>query len=377
MLQLSESLILAVCGDVGGTAAVVPVLEYLSANKGYLIKILTYGPSISKLDKVKLDVIVLSESCNQTEIEKLWNAYKPTALICGTSVNFFEFEKVFIRLARREHIPSLSVLDFWSAYKRRFYATDVSACEFPDVVAVMDQCAYNGILAVGCSKSRIVITGQPAFDRILNIRERFSDENRQNIRNQFHLSQGELLIVFFSQPLRYLAQRKDGDFIDVGYDEIQVLNALKISLDEICQENNLKVSLVVKPHPRDRDSVSLLGSDRVRVVQSLGNDTHNLMMSADLVVGMTTIALIESCYLRCLTLSLQPGTLIDDPLPTNVNGLSMAVYSLQHFTDAISNILLNDNIRSSYRSRLDNFFISDGATERVSAELIKLINRKH
>jgi len=89
-------------------------------------------------------------------------------------------------------------------------------------------------------------------------------------------------------------------------------------------------------------------------------------MSADLVVGMNSVLLLEACHLGCIVVSVQPGLIGDDSLPTNKMGASHAVYKADLIRKSLEECLLNSVTRESMLSRGASLHSDDGAARRVA-----------
>jgi hypothetical protein len=96
-------------------------------------------------------------------------------------------------------------------------------------------------------------------------------------------------------------------------------------------------------------------------------------MTSDLVIGMTTVLLVEACYLGCHVVSLQSGLKQPDILPTNRIGLSRAVYHEDEAREALEQMLFDDGVRQQFRSRLDGLRRDAGAAQRVVALIDQML----
>jgi len=95
-------------------------------------------------------------------------------------------------------------------------------------------------------------------------------------------------------------------------------------------------------------------------------DPRDAVTSADLVTGMNSVLLMEACYLRCVTASLQPGLRRADVLPTNRTGQSRPIYEPGAIRPVIEELLLDDGARAAAREELEAFAPVPGAARRVA-----------
>jgi len=264
-------------GDPGGKAAIMPVVKFLE-REGIV--------SVSREDG--------------------------DFVLAGTSAAYPSADKMGVYAARQMGIPSLSVLDFWSNYDLRFDDGSGEFAYLPDKVCVMDEQAQREAVNAGIPYNKIVITGQPAWDCLTDKRKGMTFQKRRFYRQHFGMPDDKPTAVFVSQPLSKMPY-------DYGYNERQVI-PMVVSTCEM-----LGMRLIIRPHPREAiTDLTCYTSPTVTVRRD--DLVHELLMAADIVIGMNSELLVESCYLGCKVLSVQPGCILPDRLPTNRSGASLAVY---------------------------------------------------
>ena len=223
--------------------------------------------------------------------------------------------KKFIAWANQNKIPSLAVLDFWSNYRLRFADEQDRLVYLPEKIAVMDELAVSEMVLEGFPPERLVVTGQPAFDCLIGKRDGFTERREYWTRKYYGMRDDKKTLVFVSQPLSKQSY-------SYGYNEHQVIRLL---LDAIADCKN--IDLIIRPHPRE-DIGDLMQYASPNVTIQRKGLVHELLMAADLVVGMNSELLVEACYLGCAVLSIQPGIdKANDRLPTNKIGVSVPLYT--------------------------------------------------
>ena len=356
-----------VSGDAGGTRAIVPVVKTLRLKKRVRIKILAYAQAGNIWQEHNLPFEELSKRTSGFEARH-WLGQSGAALVlAGTSTNELEWEKLFIAEANDLGVPSLAVLDFWTNYIARFSGTDGHTQFLPDRIAIMDEWARDEMILVGFDPSRLVITGQPAFDNLSALRTKFSLAQRQAVRIGLGVAPEEKLVLFASQPFSQLygADPTGPDYL--GYDELSVLQALVETLDYLAEHHAQRIVLNIRPHPRESDeALKAIKGRIVRVLVSNQAETHAHVMAADLVTGMNSILLMEACYLGCLVVSLQPELREADVLPTNRWRMSQAIYHYSAFIPIIEELLFNPATQQTLHKRLSHLFVDGLATQRVA-----------
>lgn len=366
--------VLAVCGDPSGANAVAPVIETLRGQRRVSVRALAYREAHGIWEKRGLGHQELKTPWDPSSAARHLEEAGASLLLAGTSFNDIGMEKHFTTSARLMGLPSLAVLDFWSNYAVRFSNQGRDLACVPDRIAVMDDWAVKEMVKEGFSPSCLVVTGQPARDDLAGWRVRFTPEIRRVTRLRLGAAEGELLVVFASQPLSGLFGTDQSNPLFCGYDEQRVARALLQALEHIAQRSCRSIGLVIRPHPRESpDSFNWVRGQLVRVLVSGEGESRNVAMSADLVTGMNTVLLVEACYLGCVTVSLQPDLLVTDTLPTNRLGLSYPAYSYQEVEPVVERMLLDQDARSQALARLGEMRLDNQATSRVVSLVYQMI----
>lgn len=348
--------IVAVAGDAGGATALLPVLRALATMPDVELKLTPYRQAVGIWSKLGLAIEPLPDDAAGDDAST-WEHLAPAHLVVtGTSVNGVNQERAAVRWAARSGVPSLSVLDFWSNYAARFRDTADAPLELPTTIAVMDERARDDMLAEGFPADRLVVTGQPAFDGIAEFRAHWTDsmrcETRRELREELANADGSI-VLFASQPLAEMSALTQASGTPIN--ERDVLDALVASLDAIATDDDNMV-LVVRPHPREEIDVSEIpNAGRARVVVSRAGRPWAAALAADVVVGMTSVFLLEAALLGCNVVSIQPDQQHADPLPALPDARLTRVYDLGVLTQTLRQALGRDRtsaaaVRPSSRS---------------------------
>jgi hypothetical protein len=311
---LKVPLIVSVCGDAGGANALAPVLELLRHEGRVALDSFAYLQAQAVFERRALVFSPIPPDAASSWPTEIVAQRAPQLVVTATSHNGRDYEKHFIAAARAHGVPSLALLDFWSNYRARLAAADGTLRYVPDRIAVMDAAARDALVEIGVPGERVRITGQPAFDALAARRAGFDAAARMATRRSLGAASDDVLVVFASQPLRELygaAEAAGG----LGYDEHSVLDALVAALEPLASGQR-RISLVIRPHPREsaRDHAARR-SAAIRIGVAADGEQYDTVMAADLVVGMTSILLVEACHLGCAVLSLQPGAREPNILP--------------------------------------------------------------
>jgi len=364
-----------VCGDAGGAAAVVPVVEVLRAEGNVAVRALAYRQACDVWARRGLPFEPLDECLSLDDASDALRRPVASLLLTGTSLNQVMLENRFLKAAREVSIPSVAVLDFWSNYTERFSDQEGRLTCVPDRIAIMDEQTRADMVAEGFDPSRLIVTGQPAFDDLIQTRMQFTGARKCDVRAQLGISDDELFILFVSQPLSALYGTDPTNPLYPGFSEQAVLSSLVEAMERIADESGRAIALVVRPHPReDHAWMASVRSAKIRIVISSDGEARNLVVAADLVAGMNSVLLVEACYLGCVVVSLQPGLRHADPLPTNRLGLSQAVYRESDVQPVVERLLLDTETRTAALERLRTFKPTPQAAGRVAQLAYQMIS---
>jgi hypothetical protein len=370
--------IVVICGDPGGANAIVPVIQQLQSEKKGQILVFAYRQAIDIMLKNNISFSALDEKIPDSVVQDLLQRNQPAIIVTGTSFDPIGLEIKFIHAAQILKIPCLSVLDYWCIYALRFSEEEGDLKYIPDKIAIMDEVAFSEMIAEGFHSDTLIITGQPAFDSLAGCKKNFNNEKRQIIRSGFHIHSNELLIVFLSEPVSVFFGEDKSNPQFLGYTEKSVLTHLVMALEQISRDYNRHIVLLIRPHPREKpDEYEKITSNSIRIIVSNDDNPREIVMASDLVIGMTTELLVESCYLGCIVVSLQPGLLSKDVLPTNNNGYSIPVYSKEKIFDTIKMTLMDHDVRSKIKKKVEHLKQDGHATNRVVNTIYQMIGQEN
>ncbi|GAC1454510.1 MAG: hypothetical protein PVSMB1_03650 [Gemmatimonadaceae bacterium] len=359
-------LIAAVCGDAGGAEAVAPVLAALEESESATMHALAYGQARDVWGRRRVIFEAIDEAISARSAADVLRRWSTSLLLTGTSMNSAMLEARFVEAARDLAIPSVAVLDAWVNYKARFATDDNGRPLLPDRIAIMDERARSEMIAAGFDPSRLVVTGQPAFDDLPLRRASFTESDRNRMREKLGVGKDRLLVLFASQPLSAIYGNGDLRTPLFGFDEIGVLRSLVGALERIASRVSRSITLLVRPHPRENFRLlATVTSDQIEIILSSEGEGRDAALAADLVTGMNSALLLEACYMRCVTVSVQPGLLHNDILPTNDSGLSHPVYDAAQLEPTIERFLLDEHARFAAREELRGLSPSGDAARRV------------
>lgn len=356
-------MIATICGDPGGAKVIVPIVELLKKKKIKHINY-TYHQAIQIFQNHQLEPISLKNGSIEIFKSKLIQN-DVNFLITATSHNHLNFEKLFIAAANELKIDSLTVLDFWSNYAKRFSDINGQLIYLPSTIALMDDEAKRQAINEGIPKDKIIITGQPAFDSLFTYHRNFKLEMKKEIRRKLKVKDNDWLVTFCSQPLKKVFGVQNNSAY-MGFDEEFVLHRVLQALEKISINQKKSITLLIRPHPREKESdYAHYNSSIINVIISIDGNSHDYIKSSELVIGMNSILLLEACYLNAIVLSLQPNLTKKDPLPCNEWGTSLAIYNEADIENAIQSCLCDEITRNELFHKTKKLRLSNKASIRI------------
>ena len=155
------------------------------------------------------------------------------------------------------------MLDQWTNYRLRFISEGddptterpASKLILPSFFFIMDEFARKEMCALGIDREKLVVSGQPFFDYIRKTGDKFTPAEIEKLRRELTGTQGGLVLVFASQPIASI-HRKNGMAEDYwGYTETTILKSVVRCLSKLTEEMAVKVTLVLRLHPKDEANV--------------------------------------------------------------------------------------------------------------------------
>lgn len=277
------------------------------------------------------------------------------------------------RKAAESGIASLAFVDSWWGYDERFILPgEHTPPLLPETIAVVDSLAAGEMVRRGYPRERVKILGSPLFET-LSARGARRQETALAVREALGMEPDAFLVVFVSQPLEHVLGTHNG----WGFTEKSILAEVLRSLEGL-QEPCGGVRFVILPHPEEdleglRRCVSSRATDmRVHVLARNRIPNHDLLLAADLVLGMFSILLVEAVILRRPVLSVQLGLGREDMLVTNMVGATRALRDRQTLHTALARAVTDGGFREELLREHERFVFRRDACAAWEAETLSL-----
>lgn len=257
-------------------------------------------------------------------------------------------DKELLFEAKERRIKSVSIVDHWSWYHKRF-VLDGQLLP-PDFIILNDQTAVESAVLDGLPRNILFPLGNPGLESL--IYQRPSASLKNEVLAQFNLSNEKRTIVFVSEDLSVDFKKNTLDFL--GYDEYDVLKIAQSALSP-------KDQLVIKLNPaEDKNKYGELKlKDNVLILDNLS--FNRLSVLGDVFIGMASMLLLELAVIGEKVFSLRPNAL------KSFIGEELGMTIPSQNTKSIK-ILLNNELKRP--SNVEKRFV--GSTHRITTFLNNL-----
>jgi hypothetical protein len=365
--------ILVFAREAGGAATVAPVCDALLKKNGYNLLFLASDKACTVFDKFGFEYknyIKHDDDLLEDFLKDKWNSLPDMLLTSASSIpNLSMTDKLLWRWAGRNGVKSVGILDQWQNYALRFSGIDDNEklSYMPDSIFVMDETAKCEMIADGIPESRIMITGQPAFDRIKTEQKGL---NGKKIKKDLRIDEDSIVIVFVAELLtNYFGDR-------LGYTEQTILKFIGDTLNEFC---NKKVQLLIKLHPENKNEDFEWALNKWPMIGTQIIDKafspQESIAAADMVIGMTSVMLIESIIAGKPTVSLQLNSTVDSQLAATNAGAIPFIKDPEQGENIICKLIYDDKFRKEYLETQYAWSVTDNAVEKCVSEIDSVLRK--
>lgn len=257
----------------------------------------------------------------------LLERHAPSVVLVGTSENERTLGLALVDAARERGIATAGFVDGFANAAFRFRGTSSDAlAHCPDVVLVPDAPTRDAFVGLGLKASRILVTGHPHHDEVLAKRALLEAEGRAAVRRRSipGAAPDAKVVTFVSElstgfdPTQF---KRSADYTLQGRGERDGRTEIVLEelVDALRAHKDTPIHLVVRLHPKNtRAELGSLLDEAAEVGE--GGSALDVVFASDLVVGMTSMLLVEASLLGRPTLSIVPRAVEKAWLPTIAAG---------------------------------------------------------
>ncbi|MRG71020.1 hypothetical protein GH722_04510 [Alphaproteobacteria bacterium HT1-32] len=322
--------------DPGAANLLAGLLDEAGLTENYACDLWVTANVASYFVKAGLPVRIFDQPPTAIEMLREWQADPADALVTGTS-HYEPFDDLLWRAARLTGTPSLAAVDYWSNLTRRFPTVR------PDSIGVIDLAQETEARAAGFDD--VVITGHPALSAIQPAPPRPAGET--------------VSVLFVSE--RIAADVAEGVNDSYGFDETDSFS-LVMAAAERAASGGQPVEVTVKFHPYNdpdafRDAVGATGQpDNVRLIWIEGRQPiAPLIEAADIVAGISSVALVEASLMGRVVVSVQPGLTRENMFVPGERGFADTLINPEQAITRLCGLMTDPAGRQAARDRLSGF----------------------
>jgi hypothetical protein len=270
---------------------------------------MTSGAATAFLGQQGIPAIEVSE--NDTAAQLLAGC-EPRMVLVGTSENADAIGLEMVLAARRAGIESVGVVDSGTNADYRFRGrTNQPLAYAPDWLLLPDPYTRERFVTLGYPPNRVFVCGHPHYDRIRAVGKQLDQRARTDLRQSYFpgAKDRQLVFVFVTEisdglnPAQYL-RSPEYTLMGRGGSDKRTIIVLEEFLDAV-QELEPAPYLVVRLHPKEKPDdyePYLKEFDQISKTER----GLEIVYTADLVLGMSSMLMVEAALLGRPTLAILP-----------------------------------------------------------------------
>ena len=235
---------------------------------------------------------------------------RPRMVIVGTSTNPDTLGLALVDEARSRGVSTAGVIDLPTNADFRFRGrTDDPLAHVPDWLMVPDLVTERVFVELGFLSDRIVVCGHPHYDHVNDVRRRLLRKGVNSVRQKvFPSVLADCCVIIFatetSVKLAPISPAILADFTMRG--TTGIAGRTEVAIEEflrVVKSMDRKPFIVLRIHPKDEPEDYATYLSEFDLVSDRGSPLE-MLFAADLVVGLTSMLLMEAALLGTATLSL-------------------------------------------------------------------------
>ncbi len=356
-MNISASDVLIFAEDPGA-ANFVADLPDAFMKQNFSVNLFADGLARKFLRKRNKTFISIDDTCNAVE---LIECSAPKVVLVGTGSNNKTLSLSLIEESRNKKIISIAVIDAAMSSKSRFSGTTQDPMKYaPDWLMVPTEMIRDTYVDQGYREERVIVTGNPQYDYVKLYAEEHKSQHLEIRRKLFpHVELDRKILVFVAEGSARLKRYSVNEIVEFSLKgRGKATGMTEIVIEELMEALDNELSrpyLVLRLHPKDNDkdySEYLHEFDEI-------NDSGNyleLLSASSLVVGMTSMMMLEAAFLGRPTLSILPMEEQKEWLPTIAEGITSLATTAKEIQIMLNRILDEKNDIRTSPSHDSSFF---------------------
>lgn len=264
-------------------------------------------------------------------------------IVTGTCLND-GIDKEAVRIGKKKGIKTISIIEHWSLYKKRFELN--GQYMYPDMIFVNDNQAKEEAVSDGLPGDKLHIVGNPVLENTKKYE--YSAADKIKWKGDFGITGKRKIITFISEDFKDDFPESSSEF--QGFDEFDVLN-------DILEVLNDESILIVKLHPAESRNKYDFLSKKSNVFIVGDTNINKLIEFSDILIGMGSMLLMEASIIKNTVYSYRPNEKIE--FIGNKNGMVNKIHNKMELKEKLSNnevenCSVTNNIFSGSTKRIIN-----------------------
>lgn len=292
--------------DPGAANLMLELPETLSS-LGMATRIVAFGHARGFLEERHVEFDAYPAG---TGASTIMDRYRPRLLLAGTSQNPDSPVLALLDEFRRQRVPTVGFVDMAADANLRFSGrTDRPLHHAPSRLLVVDKPTESAFLGLGYPSDRVHVCGHPGYDRVRRRARESAGHDRSLLRMQL------LGTDPFPRPLWTFAAEHGGDDPRMRRGPDYTLHGRKgsnrrvdIVLEEVLDARaaiSPRPYIALRLHPKNSSDEFASYFPEIDFV-SQGGDPFDLIWASDLVLGLSSVLLMEAALAGRPTLSVVP-----------------------------------------------------------------------
>jgi hypothetical protein len=375
---MKRARILMTASDPGGANALFPVYSRLKDKTAYTVRCLVSARATEAFGVGSTEL----EICDTPAALSIASIWQPDIIVVATSEEYDAKDRQLTLWGKIHHVPVICVLDYWSQYRERFSGPlPAEKLRYePDIICAMDSVAAHELTACGIAAGRIEVTGHPHLEHFGDI-PWLSSQECLEYRRELGIGEDEQLVTFASETLGW-SYTKDYRFpplFEQTDRTIIILEHVMACLHDIGKEGKSAIVCLNKLHPKNDPREFRHLDHRLRsfrLVHISKTDTKSLLQASDVVVGMTSMFLLEAALLNRPVISAVPLESEESFLPFRDHFPNWLIAANPEILRALLRNALARCLQPTARAGEALVAQHRGATERIVKVIDRVLNNK-
>lgn len=344
-----------------GAANMVLDLPAKLADRGCQATLLAANYAIEYLSARNL---IFHNVTNDVQVGFLLNHFMPKLLSVGTSENPDGIGLALIDEARLRNIPVVAIVDMACNAERRFRGRgNLALTHLPDRLIVSDITTQDAFIALGFPAKNIAMLGHPQYDKAWRRRYEFE---REGLRAPHAIPRWVFVAEGFDHLNHEASYRTSGyTLMGRGDTDWRTGIVLEEILDGVAMLQP-RPHIVVRLHPKSTRQDFNRWANEI----SLDDESDPLacIWEADVVLGMSSMLLVEAAILGRPVLSILPRQCETEWLDPLVRGYLVSVWDRKSLRSSLCDLHAGETPGVS-----PNLWAAPNAADRIADHLVLIV----